>query len=63
MTALGLFLRLPEGTVDITSWNHWRMPAIENGTLPTDETFGPVLVTVEYQVPPAKAAEFLKAIR
>ena len=63
MASLGLFLRLPEGTVDLTSWNHWRMPSLENGTLPTEETFGPVLVTVEYQVAPEKAAEFLRAIR
>ena len=42
-----MFLRLPEETVDLTSWNHWRMPAIENATLQTDESFGPVLVTVD----------------
>jgi len=41
MASLGLFLRLPEATVDLTSWNHWRMPSLENGTLPTEETFGP----------------------
>ena len=63
MASLGLFLHLPEATVDLTSWNHWRMPSLENGTLLTEETFGPVLVTVEYQVAPDKAAEFLRAIR
>ena len=31
--------------------------------LRTDEDFGPVLVTVEYQVASEEAAEFLKAIR
>ncbi len=27
-TALGLFLRLPEASVDLTPWNHWRLPAV-----------------------------------
>ena len=26
--SLGLFLRMPEASVDLTPWNHWRMPAI-----------------------------------
>ena len=63
MTALALFLRLPDATVDLTSWNHWPLPATQNGALTTDDSFGPVLVTVEYQVAAEQAAEFLKAVR
>jgi MFS family permease len=62
-TALALFLRLPNAKVDLTSWNHWPLPAAENGALPTEDSFGPVLVTVEYQVPSEQAAEFLNAVR
>src|SRR5580692_4747780 len=37
-SALGLFLRLPDTTVDLTPWNHWRLPAI----IPTEvETSAP----------------------
>lgn len=39
------------------------MPAVDNDTVFMDDNFGPVLVTVEYQVPPQEAREFLKAIR
>jgi len=63
MTTLALFFHLPNATVDLTSWNHWRLPAMENGALPADDAFGPVLVTVEYEVAPEQAAEFFKAIR
>jgi len=63
MTALALFLPLPETTVDLTSWNHWRLPATGDSALPTDDDFGPVLVAVEYQVPSQEVAEFLKAAR
>ena len=60
---MALFLRLPNAKVDLTSWNHWPLPATENGGIPTDDSFGPVLVTVEYQVAAEQAAEFLKAVR
>ncbi len=63
MTALALFLRLPDARVDLTSWNYWRAPATGNGALPTDDDFGPVLVTVEYQVASEEVAEFLKAVQ
>lgn len=62
-TALAPFLRLPDTTVDLTSWNHWRLPATVDHPLPTDDDFGPVLVSVEYQVSSEEAAEFLKAVR
>ena len=60
---LALFLRLPDSTVDLTSWNHWRLPPVENGTMAKAEDLGPVLVTVEYEVAPDKTTEFLKAVR
>ena len=62
-TALAPLLRLPDTTVDLTSWNHWRLPATADHVLPTDDNFGPVLVTVEYQVAAEQAAEFLAAVR
>jgi hypothetical protein len=62
-TALAPFLRLPDTTVDLTSWNHWRLPTTDDHALPTDDDFGPVLVTVEYQVAAEKTAEFLAAVR
>jgi MFS family permease len=58
-TALGLFLRLPDTSVDLTPWNHWRMPAV----IPADvDAGGPVLVTVEYHVNAAHAAEFIETM-
>jgi len=61
-TALALFFRLPDATVDLTAWNHWRVPAVDSDALLTGET-GPVLVTVEYDVAPENAREFIKTIR
>ena len=58
-TVLGLFLRLPDVSVDLTPWNHWRLPAVVDASL---EDGGPVLVTVEYHVDPERAAEFINAI-
>src|SRR5579863_5380042 len=46
-TALGLFLRLPDQGIDLTSWNHWRLPAVSEAI---SDVVGPVLVTVEYYV-------------
>jgi MFS family permease len=61
-TALALFLRLPDATVDLTAWNHWRLPAVD-GVLSAGDDSGPVLVTVEYQVAPENAQGFIKAAR
>ncbi len=58
-TALGFFLRLPDEGLDLTSWNHWRMPAISEAISDMD---GPVLVTVEYQVEAARVPEFIQAM-
>lgn len=61
-TALALFLRLPDATLDLTSWNDWRLPNVENNAESIDD-LGPVLVAVEYEVAPQHAAEFLRAVR
>jgi len=60
-TALALFLRLPDATVDLTAWNHWPLPAFDGEALPAGG--GPVLVTVEYDVAPENTKEFVKALR
>jgi MFS family permease len=58
-TALGFFLPLPDTGVDLSPWNHWRMPA----ALPAElDDAGPVLVTVEYHVDAAHVSEFVKTI-
>jgi MFS family permease len=60
-TVLGLVLRLPDQTADLTSWNHWRMPVIVESAAPNSDE-GPVLVTVEYKVQPEHQKGFLSAI-
>jgi hypothetical protein len=57
--ALGLFLRLSDASVDLTPWNHWRMPVVTSDS----ERGRPVLVTVEYQVHPAQAPQFILPMR
>ena len=60
---LGIFLRLPDATVDVTPWIHWPDPRIVvSPSIPASD-IGPVLVTVEYDVLPEKSTEFLKAAR
>jgi MFS family permease len=57
--ALSLVFRLPDSGIDLTPWNHWRMPS----TIPPDiADEGPVLVTIEYQVDPARVAEFIETM-
>jgi len=58
-TILGLVLRLPSESVDLTPWNHWRMPLVVGA----DADDGPVLVTVEYHVNPERISEFIKTMR
>lgn len=60
---LAWFFRLPDATVDLTTWNHWPLPNIDDDTLPGGFDSGPVLVTVEYEVAPENANEFLRAVR
>jgi len=61
-TALGLIWRLPDTTMDVTPWNHWRMPVIPEG-LELGLESGPVLVTVEYVVNREHTSDFLKAMQ
>jgi MFS family permease len=56
---LGLVLPLPADTVDLTPWNHWRLPLVVG----TDPDAGPVLVTVEYHVNPEAVSDFIKTMR
>jgi MFS family permease len=60
-TGLGLVWRLPDTTMDVTPWNHWRMPVIPDD-LELGLESGPVLVTVEYVVDRDHASDFLKAM-
>jgi len=58
-TVLGLFLRLPDVNLDLTPWNHWRVPSVADA----DAEAGPVLVTVEYHVDPSRVADFVETMR
>ena len=60
---LARLFRLPDATVDLTAWNHWPLPDINDGILQGGYESGPVLVTLEYEVEPQDAQEFLKAVR
>jgi MFS family permease len=60
-SALGFVWKLPDTTMDVTPWNHWRMPVIPDGLALALES-GPVLVTVEYVVKPEHVPDFLKAM-
>ena len=54
------FLRLPDtARLDLTPWHPWRAPVL-GAELGLD---GPLLVTVEYDVRPGRAADFLAAMR
>ena len=60
-TLTALFLKLPDETVDLTPWIHWRLPTVfSHDPAPTEA--GPVMVTVEYKVDEVKAPGFIKAI-
>jgi MFS family permease len=58
---LGFRWRLPDTTIDVSPWNHWRMPAIVRDVEVELES-GPVLVTVEYVVNREHASEFIKTM-
>src|ERR1700681_1836978 len=58
-TVLGFFLRLPDESIDLTPWNHWRLPLV----IGADADGGPVLVTVEYHVNPERVSEFIETMR
>ena len=59
--AVGLVAKLPDTTMDVSPWNHWKMPAIVADIRPESDA-GPVLVTVEYRVTSDRRDEFLQAI-
>ena len=61
-TALTLFARLPDAPVDLTPWNHFRMPVVVDQGDGSLLQQGPVLVTVKYAVHLDRRAEFLEAI-
>jgi MFS family permease len=56
---LVLISRLPDTPVDLGAWDHWGKPMLVGEVDPSQ---GPVLVTVEYEVDPQKADEFLEAL-
>src|SRR5467141_934086 len=56
---LVLISRLPGTPVDLGAWDHWGKPMLVGDVDPSQ---GPVLVTVEYEVEPRKADEFLEAL-
>jgi MFS family permease len=58
---LGLFFKLPDTTVDLTPWVHWKLPAALSED-PSAADSGPVLVTVEYDVEPERQTAFLQAM-
>jgi hypothetical protein len=60
-TLTGLLLKLPDATVDLTPWIHWRLPTIVDQD-PTAADAGPVMVMIEYSVDQEKAAGFTTAI-
>jgi MFS family permease len=56
---LPLIARLPEPPGSLEVWNHWGKVSMFEVPEPDE---GPVLVTVEYKIDPAKESEFLDAI-
>ncbi len=58
----GVIAKLPDTTVDLTPWNHWRKPAITAADALELER-GAVLVTVRYRVDAANTAAFLRAMK
>jgi MFS family permease len=60
-TVFGLFARLPDCTVDLSPWNHWRMPVVVK-EVGADLDQGPVLVTIGYAVIREREAEFVETI-
>ena len=58
---IGAFARLPDESVDLTPWNHWRMPAVvQEAASAVDH--GLVLVAVRYHVRQQHEQEFLHAM-
>jgi MFS family permease len=60
--SLGLVVRMPDATADVSPWNHWRMPTVAHDEHGSGLYGGPVLVSVEYVVDPAQAEAFVEAM-
>jgi Transmembrane secretion effector len=60
-SSLGLFFKLPNTTIDLTPWVHWKIPAPLSAD-PSVADSGPVLITVEYDVEPERQTAFLQAV-
>jgi MFS family permease len=59
--AMALVAKLPDATLDLSPWNHWRMPVVVK-EVGSELGRGPVLVTVQYVVARDKTADFVAAI-
>jgi MFS family permease len=57
----GLFLKLPDTTVDLTPWIHWRLPTILDED-PAAVDDGPIMVMIAYSIDQEKVAGFTTAI-
>ena len=62
LAAFSVLWRLPTAPMDVSPWNHWRMPAPVTDVEVMLED-GPVLVTVEYSVDSHHAAAFVHAMQ
>jgi len=62
IAAFSLFWRLPTAPVDISPWDHWRMPAVVKDVEVMLED-GPVLITIEYTVDAHHTAAFVRAMQ
>jgi hypothetical protein len=55
----GILSTAADQGVDLTSWNHWRQPAVSAAI---SDIVGPVLVTVEYHVDAPRVPEFIETM-
>jgi hypothetical protein len=54
---------LPAAIAKVTAWNHWPFPDLDVDAHPGGYDLGPMLATVEYEVTPDGAKEFIKVVR
>jgi MFS family permease len=59
--AFAFFARLPDSTLDLRPWDHWRRPIVIKDVEP-ELLQGPVLVTAKYSVIPGRSSEFVETI-
>lgn len=55
-------MRSPDLTLDVTPLNDWRVPTVLTRTMTDLQDIGPLLVTIEYDVAPERAADFTKTM-